>query len=172
MRRKIRNEIEQRTLVDIRNQNLEAQKKVFDIDRETEYARLEQEREIEFRRAVQRAELSKKRSLREQEAEEAQLWPARRSRRHGWRSSARLPKSASTARRTQRREIARRRALDEAELKTREQTAREQINLELQIETARIGREREQRELKSTARSPWRIWSSIGRLHCRKRRWP
>ena len=72
-RRKMRNEIEQRTLVDIRNQNLEAQKKVFEIDRETEYARLEQEREVEFRRAVQRAELMKERALREQEAEEAQL---------------------------------------------------------------------------------------------------
>jgi uncharacterized membrane protein YqiK len=53
----MRNEIEQRTLVDIRNQNLEAQKKVFEIDRETEYARLEQEREVELRRAVQRANL-------------------------------------------------------------------------------------------------------------------
>ena len=148
VRRKMRNEIEQRTLVDIRNQNLEAQKKVFDIDRETEYARLEQEREIEFRRAVQRAELSKERSLREQEAEEAQL-----SAREAVEKARLAQQRAITEERinseedTQRREIARRRALDEAELKTREQTAREQINLELQIETARIGREREQREL-------------------------
>ena len=148
VRRKMRNEIEQRTLVDIRNQNLEAQKKVFDIDRETEYARLEQEREIEFRRAVQRAELSKERSLREQEAEEAQL-----SAREAVEKARLAQQRAITEERinseedTQRREIARRRALDEAELKTREQTAREQINLELQIETARIGRERGQREL-------------------------
>ena len=148
VRHKMRNEIEQRTLVDIRNQNLEAQKKVFDIDRETEYARLEQEREIEFRRAVQRAELSKERSLREQEAEEAQL-----SAREAVEKARLAQQRAITEERinseedTQRREIARRRALDEAELKTREQTAREQINLELQIETARIGREREQREL-------------------------
>ena len=148
VRRKMRNEIEQRTLVDIRNQNLEAQKKVFEIDRETEYARLEQEREIEFRRAVQRAQLSKERSLREQEAEEAQL-----SAREAVEKARLAQQRAITEERinseedTQRREIARRRALDEAELKTREQTAREQINLELQIETARIGREREQREL-------------------------
>ncbi len=148
VRRKMRNEIEQRTLVDIRNQNLEAQKKVFEIDRETEYARLEQEREIEFRRAVQRAELSKERSLREQEAEEAQL-----SAREAVEKARLAQQRAITEERinseqdTQRREIARRRALDEAELKTREQTAREQINLELQIESARIGREREQREL-------------------------
>ena len=61
-RRKMRNEIEQRTLVDIRNQNLDTQKKVLEIDRETEYARLEQEREVEIRRAAQRAELVRERA--------------------------------------------------------------------------------------------------------------
>jgi uncharacterized membrane protein YqiK len=147
-RRKMRNEIEQRTLVDIRNQNLEAQKKIFEIDRETEYARLEQEREVEFRRAVQRAELTKERALREQEAEEAQL-----SSRQAVETTRLAQQLAITQERirseedTQRREIARRRTLDEAELKTREQTEREQINLELQLEMARIAREREQREL-------------------------
>jgi uncharacterized membrane protein YqiK len=150
-RRKMRNEIEQRTLVDIRNQNLEAQKKVFEIDRETEYARLEQEREVEFRRAVQRAELTKERAVREQEAEEAQL-----SSRQAVEKARLAQQLAITQERirseedTQRREIARRRALDEAELKTRELTEREQINLELQLEAARIAREREQRELEIT----------------------
>jgi len=150
-RRKMRNEIEQRTLVDIRNQNLEAQKKVFEIDREAEYARLDQEREVEVRRAVQRAELSKQRALREQEAEEAQL-----SSREAVEKAKLAQQRAITEERirteedTQRREIARRRSLDEAELKTREQTAREQINLELQVEVARIAREREQRELEIT----------------------
>ena len=48
---------------------------------------------------------------------------------------------------TQRREIARRRSLDEAEMKTREKTEREQIALELEIEKARIQRERAQSEL-------------------------
>jgi len=146
-RRKMRNQIEQRTLVDIRNQNLEAQKKVFEIDRETEYARLEQEREVEFRRAVQRAELMKERALREQEAEEAQL-----ASRQAVETARLVQQLAITQERirgeeeTQRREIARRRALDEAELKMREQTEREQINLDLKLETARIAREREQRE--------------------------
>ena len=66
-RRKMRNEIEQRTLVDIRNQNLDTQKKVLEIDRETEYARLEQEREVEIRRAAQRSELVRERAIRDQE---------------------------------------------------------------------------------------------------------
>ncbi len=147
-RRRMRNEIEQRSLVDIRNQNLEAQKRVFEIDRETEYARLEQEREVEFRRAVQRSELAKERALRDQESEQAQLTSREAI------EKARLSQErAVTEERikneedTQRREIARRRALDEAELKTRELTEREQINLELSLEKARINREREQREM-------------------------
>ena len=72
-RRRMRNEIEQRTLVDIRNQNLDTQRKVLEIDRDSEYARLEQEREVEIRRAGQRSELAKERALRDQESEQAQL---------------------------------------------------------------------------------------------------
>ena len=63
----MRNEIEQRTLVDIRNQNLDTQRKVLEIDRETEYARLEQEREVEVRRAAQRSTLAVERAVRDQE---------------------------------------------------------------------------------------------------------
>jgi uncharacterized membrane protein YqiK len=72
-RKKIRNDIEQETMIQIRNRNLETEKLVLQIDREGEYARLEQERELEIRRAVQRAELARERAAREREAEQAQL---------------------------------------------------------------------------------------------------
>jgi uncharacterized membrane protein YqiK len=72
-RKKVRNDIEQDTLIQIRNKNLEAEKVSLEIDRETEYARLEQEREVEVRRATQRAELAGERAAREREAEQAQL---------------------------------------------------------------------------------------------------
>jgi uncharacterized membrane protein YqiK len=72
-RKKIRNDIEQDTMIQIRNKNLEAEKLTLEIDREAEYARLEQERELEVRRAVQRAELARERAEREREAEQAQL---------------------------------------------------------------------------------------------------
>ncbi len=72
-RKKIRNDIEQDTMIQIRNKNLEAEKMALEIDRDSEYARLQQERELEVRRAVQRAELSKERSLREQESEQARI---------------------------------------------------------------------------------------------------
>lgn len=72
-RKKLRNDIEQDTMIQIRNKNLEAEQLGLTIDRDSEYARLQQEREIEARRAAQRAELARERALREQEAEQAQI---------------------------------------------------------------------------------------------------
>jgi uncharacterized membrane protein YqiK len=72
-RKKLRNDIEQDTVIQIRKKNLEAERMGLDIDRETQYARLEQEREIEVRRAAQRAELARERATRERESEQAQL---------------------------------------------------------------------------------------------------
>ena len=57
-RKKQRNDVEQDTLIAIRNKNLEAEKLSLDIDRESEYARLTQQREVEIARARQRAEVA------------------------------------------------------------------------------------------------------------------
>jgi uncharacterized membrane protein YqiK len=72
-RKKQRNDVEQDTLIAIRNKNLEAEKLGLDIDRESEYARLSQQREVEIARARQRAEVSTERAQREQAAEGAQI---------------------------------------------------------------------------------------------------
>jgi len=72
-RKKQRNDVEQDTLIAIRNKNLEAEKLALEIDRESETARLQQQREVEIARARQRAELASERALREQDAEGAQI---------------------------------------------------------------------------------------------------
>jgi len=72
-RKKQRNDIEQDTMIQIRNKNLETERMALDIDRDLEYARLSQERELEVRRAHQRADLARERADKEQEAERAQL---------------------------------------------------------------------------------------------------
>jgi uncharacterized membrane protein YqiK len=72
-RKKIRNDIEQDTMIQIRNKNLEAEKLSLAIDQDSEQARLLHERELEMRRAVQRSELARERALREQESEQAQI---------------------------------------------------------------------------------------------------
>ncbi len=72
-RKKIRNDIEQDTLIQIRNKNLEAEKVSLEIDRDSEYARLEQQREVEARRAAQQAEIARERATGERQTEEARI---------------------------------------------------------------------------------------------------
>jgi uncharacterized membrane protein YqiK len=72
-RKKIRNDIEQDTMIQIRNKNLDTERQTLEIDRELEYARLAQERELEIQRAGQRAEVARERASKEQEAERAQI---------------------------------------------------------------------------------------------------
>jgi len=72
-RKKIRNDIEQDTMIQIRNKNLEAEKLSLEIDRDAEHARLQQERELEIARAAQRAELARERAEKQQLAERAEI---------------------------------------------------------------------------------------------------
>jgi uncharacterized membrane protein YqiK len=72
-RKKQRNDVEQDTLIAIRNKNLEAEKLSLTIDRDAEYARLTQQREVEIARARQQAELSTERAQSMQNSESAQI---------------------------------------------------------------------------------------------------
>jgi uncharacterized membrane protein YqiK len=72
-RKKKRNDIEQDTMIQIRNKNLDTERQALDIDRELEYARLQQERELEVKRASQKADVARERAQSEQEAERAQI---------------------------------------------------------------------------------------------------
>ena len=72
-RKKLRNDIEQDTMIQIRNKNLDTEKQALEIDRELEYARLDQERELEVQRAAQRADVARERAAKDQEAERAQI---------------------------------------------------------------------------------------------------
>ena len=70
-KRKLRNDIEQDSMIRIRTRNLEAERQALEIERESETARLDQERDIEMRRALQPTEVARERALRETEAEQA-----------------------------------------------------------------------------------------------------
>jgi uncharacterized membrane protein YqiK len=114
-RKKIRNDIEQDTLIQIRNKNLEAEKLSLTIDQESEAARLEHERDVEVRRALQRAELARERAVREQEAEQAQI-------------AARLE--------VERARIATERALDETRIKREQEIQRLEVERRKALELA------------------------------------
>ncbi|MEO1121910.1 MAG: SPFH domain-containing protein, partial [Pseudomonadota bacterium] len=72
-RKKLRNDIEQDTRVQMETKNLEADSRSFEIGRDKEYARLAQEREVEIRRASQSAEIASEQAMREREADSARI---------------------------------------------------------------------------------------------------
>ena len=72
-RKKLRNDIEQDTRVQMESKNLEADQRSFQIARDNEYARLEQEREVEVRRAAQMAEIASQQAERQREADAARI---------------------------------------------------------------------------------------------------
>ena len=153
LRRKMRNQIEQQTLVEIRNQNLESERRMLELDRESEYARIDQERELETRRAKQRSELARERAQREFEAQQAQISATEATEKARIAQERALAESRiASEEEIQKREIARRQIIQSSELKTREHIEREQIALELSIERERIGRQRAQEELEVARR--------------------
>ena len=72
-RKKLRNEVERQTEIDIKEKNLEAEIRSLEIKKENEFARLKQEEEVASQRAKQKAEVLKVESDRYIEAEEAQI---------------------------------------------------------------------------------------------------
>jgi uncharacterized membrane protein YqiK len=72
-RKKERNDIEQDTLLAIRNKNLDVEKQQLEIDRASEFARIDQQRQVEGARVRQRAELAQERAQKDQESEGAQI---------------------------------------------------------------------------------------------------
>jgi uncharacterized membrane protein YqiK len=73
LRKKARNDIEQDTRVQIETKNLQADQRSFEISRDNEFARLEQEREVEVRRAIQASEVAKEQAVRDRDAKDAQI---------------------------------------------------------------------------------------------------
>lgn len=140
-RKKQRNDVEQDTLIAIRNKNLEAEKLSLDIDRESEYARLQQQREVEIARARQRAEVASEKAQREQDAEGAQISARQAIEAARIRSDQNLEaERIGKERAIQAAEIERRKALELAEQQRAIAIAREsksQSEAQAEAETAR-----------------------------------
>lgn len=72
-KREERNRIEQDTRIKIETKNLEAERQSFNIRRDEEMARLDQEREVAFATAIQESKVTTERASRKREAEEARI---------------------------------------------------------------------------------------------------
>src|SRR5258708_9035396 len=146
-RRKLRNDIEQDSMIRIRTRNLEAERQALDIERESETAPLEQTRDIEMPRALQRTEVARERALRETETEQVQI-AARETIEKARISNEQTIAEARIAseRETRHREIERTQAVEEKELIAREEIEKARIANQRAVDTARIASEREARQ--------------------------
>src|SRR3984893_12721267 len=146
-KRKLRNDIEQDSMIKIRTRNLEAERQALDIERQSETARLEQERDIEVRRALQRTEVARERALRETEAEQAQI-SARETIEKARISNEQAISEARIAseREIRQKEIERTRAVEEVEIAAREGIEKARIANQRSVDTTRIASEREVRQ--------------------------
>jgi uncharacterized membrane protein YqiK len=72
-RRKEQNELEKNAAHEIRQKDLETEVKILNLDKESEYARLEKQRFVDIKRAQEKAAIIKEQSERQKDAEEAQI---------------------------------------------------------------------------------------------------
>ncbi len=72
-RKKTRNDIEKDTMIAMRTKNLEAEKRAFEIQRDSEYARLDHEAEVSIQRALRKSEIAIDSAAREREIEAVKL---------------------------------------------------------------------------------------------------
>ena len=72
-RRKEQNELEKNSAFEIRQKDLETEVKILNLDKESEYARLEKQRQVDIKRAQEKSAIIKEQSERQKEAEEAQI---------------------------------------------------------------------------------------------------
>jgi len=147
-RRKLRNDIEQSSMIAIRARNLEAEREALEIERQSEEARLTQEQEIVFRRAQQRAELARERAARETDAEQAQI-TAREAIEQARIVQERAIAEAWIAKEEeiQRREIVQRKAVEAEEIAAREALEKLRIAETAAVSETRIAEHRRIREL-------------------------
>jgi len=72
-RRKEQNELEKNSAFEIRQKDLETEVKILELDKESEYARLEKQRNVDIKRAQEKAVIIKEQSERQKDSEEAQI---------------------------------------------------------------------------------------------------
>jgi len=72
-RRKEQNELEKNSAFEIRQKDLETEVKILNLDKESEFARLEKQRNVDIKRAQEKAAIIKEQSERQKDAEEAQI---------------------------------------------------------------------------------------------------
>ncbi|MBE59421.1 MAG: hypothetical protein CMD66_08580 [Gammaproteobacteria bacterium] len=146
-RRKLRNEIENETKVEISTKDFEAEQRIIEIDRELEFSRIDQARDIEMKRAKQASAIEMERSQSQIAITEAHVRTEEESERFKINKMQAL-EQARIASENEVKSLAIQRGTETevSEVKARSQLEKERLQSRQQIESERVAREQEIRE--------------------------
>jgi len=146
-RRKLRNQIENETRVQISTKDFETEQRIIEIDRELEFSRIDQARDIEMKRAKQASEIETERSASQIAITEARVRTEEESERFQI-NKTRAVEEARIASDNEVKSLAIQRGTetDIAEVNARSQLEKERLQSRQQIESERVAREQEVRE--------------------------
>ena len=146
-RRRLRNKIENDARIDIKLKDFEAAQRALEIDRDLEYARIDQARDIENRKAGQLAEIEAKRSNSQIAVVQAKLKAEEESERlHIAKDQAVEVERIRSQKDVRTQEIEQLRDTELADIASRTTLETERLQTRQQIEAERIERERQIRE--------------------------
>ena len=152
-RRKLRNKIENEARIDIKQKDFEAESRALEIDRDLEYARIDQTRAIEVRKATQQAEIEAERSQSSVLITQAKVKAAEQSERiHIAKDQAVEAERIRATNDTRALEIERQKDTELTEIASRAQLETERIQSRQHIEAERIGREHQIKEAEIKSR--------------------
>ena len=146
-RRKLRNQIENETRVQISTKDFETEQRIIEIDRELEFSRIDQARDIEMKKAKQASEIETERSASQIAITEARVRTEEESERFQI-NKTRAVEEARIASDNEVKSLAIQRGTetDIAEVNARSQLEKERLQSRQQIESERVVREQEVRE--------------------------
>ena len=146
-RRKLRNQIENETRVQISTKDFETEQRIIEIDRELEFSRIDQARDIEMKKAKQASEIETERSASQIAITEARIRTEEESERFQIKKT-RAVEEARIASDNEVKSLAIQRGTetDIAEVNARSQLEKERLQSRQQIESERVAREQEVRE--------------------------
>ena len=146
-RRKLRNQIENETRVQISTKDFETEQRIIEIDRELEFSRIDQARDIEMKKAKQASEIETERSASQIAITEARVRTEEESERFQI-NKTRAVEEARIASDNEVKSLAIQRGTetDIAEVNARSQLEKERLQSRQQIESERVAREQEVRE--------------------------
>ena len=152
-RRKLRNQIENETKVQIKTRDFEAEQRVIEIDRDLEYVRLDQSRDIETRKSQQAAAIEAERSTSQIAITQARTKTEEESERVKIAKSRAIDEERIRSENEIRSyEIERLRDTELADITAKSRLETERIQTRRQVESERIEREQEVREAQIKSR--------------------